>query len=131
MLSHPNARSTRRDAIVSLIEPDPSLELNSPAWLASSHLHSLSFEELYQQVGKCIAFLKELGVQQGDRVVAFSPSNSECVVLCLATAAIGGMWSSVPAEFGVQAVLERFQQVRTSPATFLYLLCISRSRTDA
>ena len=111
LLSHSNARSTSRNAIVSLIEPDPSLPLNSPAWLASSHLQSLTFAELYENVGKCIIWLKELGVQNGDRVVAFSPSNSECVVLCLAVAAIGAMWSSVPSEFGVQAVLERFQQI--------------------
>lgn len=111
LLSHPNARSKTRNAIVSLIEPDPSLVPNSPAWLATTHLHSLTFEELYQQVGQCIELLRELGVEEGDRVVAFSPSNSECVVMCLAVAAIGGMWSSVPAEFGIQAVLERFQQV--------------------
>lgn len=111
LLSHAHARSSHT-ALVSVIEPDPALAPASPQSLASTFLRSLSFEELYQEVRKVAHALKGMGVVAGDRVVAFSPSNAEAVVACLAAASLGAVWSSCPPEFGVNAVLERFTQVR-------------------
>lgn len=77
----------------------------------STHIRTLSFEDVYQEVRKLAHALKELGVGPGDRVAAFSPSNAEAVVAALACAAIGGTWTSTPSEFGVTAVLERLTQI--------------------
>ncbi|BGP13788.1 hypothetical protein JCM10213_006380 [Rhodosporidiobolus nylandii] len=107
LLSHPYARSSNR-ALVSLVEPTSTL----PAALDDAVTRSLSFEELYQEVRVVAHTLRtRFKVQPGDRVAAFSPSNAEAVIFCLATLAIGGVWSSSPSEFGVNAVLERLEQI--------------------
>ena len=90
-----------------MIEPDASLSPSSPEYLASTFLRSLTFGELYDEVRDLANTLKAMGVGPGDRVAAFSPSNAEIVVACLATASLGGVWSSCPSEFGTNAVLER------------------------
>ncbi|GAA6012088.1 hypothetical protein JCM11491_001746 [Sporobolomyces phaffii] len=105
LLSHPHARSDHR-ALVSLIEP------RSLSDLSSSLTRQLSFEDLYQEVRLVAHTLRtDFGVRPGDTVGAFSPSNAEAVVFCLATLAIGAVWSSCAAEFGSVAVLERLEQI--------------------
>ncbi|GAA6064069.1 hypothetical protein JCM10212_001475 [Sporobolomyces blumeae] len=105
LLSHPYARSSHR-ALVSLIEP------KSLSDLSSSLTRQLSFEDLYQEVRLVAHTLRtEFGVRPGDTVGAFSPSNAEAVVFCLATIAVGAIWSSCAAEFGSVAVLERLEQI--------------------
>lgn len=79
--------------------------------MESTHVRTLTFEDLYQEVRKLAHTLRELGVVPGDRVCAFSPSNAEVVVGMLASASLGAVWSSTPSEFGVTAVLERFTQI--------------------
>ncbi|GAA5890294.1 hypothetical protein JCM16303_005322 [Sporobolomyces ruberrimus] len=105
LLSHPYARSPKR-ALVSLIEP------KSLSDLSSSLTRQLSFEELYQEVRLVAHTLRtDFGVKPGDTVGAFSPSNAEAVIFCLATLAVGAVWSSCAAEFGSVAVLERLEQI--------------------
>ena len=77
----------------------------------SGLLASLSWEDAEMQVAALAACLRELGVQRGDRVVAFLPNIPEAVLALLATASIGAIWSSCAPEFGSQSVLERFQQI--------------------
>ncbi|GAA5933062.1 uncharacterized protein JCM15063_002283 [Sporobolomyces koalae] len=105
LLSHPYARTSNR-ALVSLIEPKSLSDLDS------SITRQLSFEQLYQEVRVVAHTLRtSFGVKPGDTVGAFSPSNAEAVVFCLATLAIGAVWSSCAAEFGAVAVLERLEQI--------------------
>ncbi|GAA5951770.1 hypothetical protein JCM3765_003113 [Sporobolomyces pararoseus] len=105
LLSHPYARTSNR-ALLSLIEP------TSLSDLSSSLTRSLTFEELYQEVRLVAHTLRtRFKIKPGDTVGAFSPSNVEAVVFCLATLAVGGVWSSCAAEFGTQAVLERLEQI--------------------
>jgi acetoacetyl-CoA synthetase len=106
LLSHPLRRSNHR-ALVSLIEPTGT----SPAALDAAVTRSLSFEELYQEVRQVAHALRSLGIKPGDRVATYSPSNAEAVILCLGTLAVGGVWSSCPAEFGVKSTLERLEQI--------------------
>jgi acetoacetyl-CoA synthetase len=72
---------------------------------------SLSWTELATAVAKARAGLISLGVQEGDRVVAYLPNIAETIVAFLATAGIGAVWSSCPPEFGRRSVLERFTQL--------------------
>jgi len=68
--------------------------------------------ELRAAVERFAMGLTRLGVGPGDRVAAVVRNTPEAVVACLATAAVGAMWSSVAPEMGEAAVLSRFSQLQ-------------------
>jgi acetoacetyl-CoA synthetase len=72
---------------------------------------TLSRDALRDQVARARAGLARLGVEKGDRVVAFLPNTPEALVAFLAAASLGATWSSVAPEFGVGSVLDRFRQI--------------------
>ncbi|NBC32219.1 MAG: acetoacetate--CoA ligase [Alphaproteobacteria bacterium] len=72
---------------------------------------ALTFAELYDRVGRLAQALRALGVEPGDRVAGYLPNMPEAVIGMLATAAVGGVWSSASPDFGVQGVLDRFGQI--------------------
>ncbi|HEX6027086.1 MAG TPA: acetoacetate--CoA ligase [Solirubrobacter sp.] len=55
--------------------------------------------------------LRALGVQRGDRVVAYMPNVPETAAAFLATASIGAIWSSCSPDFGARSVIDRFAQI--------------------
>jgi acetoacetyl-CoA synthetase len=67
--------------------------------------------ELRDLVGRCRAGLTRLGVDRGDRVVAFAPNCVETLVAFLATASLGAVWSSCSPDFGARAARDRFAQI--------------------
>jgi acetoacetyl-CoA synthetase len=67
--------------------------------------------ELRDLVGRARAGLVRLGVGRGDRVVALAPNCVETLVLFLAAASLGAVWSSCSPDFGARAVHDRFAQV--------------------
>ncbi|MEB3702794.1 Acetoacetate--CoA ligase [Candidatus Bealeia paramacronuclearis] len=71
----------------------------------------LSRNELFETVAKVSAFLKDQGIKPGDRVAGFVPNTPEALIAMLATASLGGVWSSCSPDFGVSAVLDRFGQI--------------------
>jgi len=74
-------------------------------------LQGMTWDELGHQV-RCVATqLRRLGVGPGDRVVSYMPNVPQTAVAMLATAAIGGIWSSCSPDFGVKSVLDRFAQI--------------------
>src|SRR5215212_8489622 len=77
----------------------------------SRPLAELSWNGLADQVARCAAGLRRLGVGRGDRVVAYMPNVVETVVAFLATASIGAIWSSCAPEFGTPTVVDRFAQI--------------------
>ncbi|MFJ5262647.1 acetoacetate--CoA ligase [Streptomyces sp. NPDC088387] len=72
---------------------------------------SVTWAELRRQVGSLAAELRALGVTPGDRVCGYLPNIPQAVVALLATAAVGGVWTSCAPDFGARSVLDRFQQV--------------------
>jgi acetoacetyl-CoA synthetase len=74
-------------------------------------LRELSWGELRAQVAAMAAALQALGVQRGDRVVAYLPNIPEAVVGFLAAASIGAVWSSCSPDFGAASVIDRFAQI--------------------
>ena len=102
LLGHTNARSSA-PAVISCIEASKA----RPA----GHIRTLSYKQLYDEVNKAVAALTKLGVKEGDRVVAVSPNNAEAVVMLLASASVGAIWSSCPPEFGITAIVERLEQI--------------------
>jgi acetoacetyl-CoA synthetase len=77
----------------------------------SQPLAEITWDELREQVARCAAGLRGLGVGRGDRVVAYMPNVPETVVALLATASLGAVWSSCAPEFGTPTVVDRFKQI--------------------
>ena len=74
-------------------------------------LGELSWGELRRAVAATAAGLRGLGVERGDRVVAYLPNIPEAIVAFLATASIGAVWSSCSPDFGPASVIDRFAQI--------------------
>lgn len=71
----------------------------------------ITLAELRQRVARAQAALHTLGVGKNDRVAGLMPNTADTLVMLLATAAIGAVWSACAAEFGVAGVLDRFGQI--------------------
>jgi acetoacetyl-CoA synthetase len=67
--------------------------------------------ELRDQVARARAGLVRFDIGPGDRVAAYAPNIPETLVLMLATASLGAVFSSCAPEFGVQSVIDRWQQI--------------------
>lgn len=87
---------------------------DQPAIYFRSERHALktmSWQELRHQTARVAHWLKSVGVRPGDRVVAYMPNLPETVVIFLACASIGAIWSCCSPDFGTGSVLERFRQI--------------------
>ncbi|NUR72948.1 MAG: acetoacetate--CoA ligase [Hamadaea sp.] len=68
-------------------------------------------DELRDQVRRAAAGLRRLGVQPGDRVAAYLPNVPEALILLLATASLGAIFTSCAPEFGTRSVTDRWTQI--------------------
>ncbi len=71
----------------------------------------LTYDQLYIEVKRFAAALRNMGVRKGDRVAGFIPNMPEAIIAMLATSSIGAIWSSSSPDFGVKGVLDRFSQI--------------------
>ena len=71
----------------------------------------VSWQELNTETGAFCAWLNEVGLEAGDRVVAVLPNIAETVSVMLGTSALGGVFSSASPDFGEQSLLDRFAQI--------------------
>ncbi|TNC45948.1 acetoacetate--CoA ligase [Mumia zhuanghuii] len=67
--------------------------------------------ELRDAVARARTGLVRLGVGSGDRVVAYAPNVPETLVLLLAAASLGAVFSSCAPEFGTRSVIDRWGQI--------------------
>jgi acetoacetyl-CoA synthetase len=74
-------------------------------------LQQLTRGELTAEVARAAGGLRALGIQRGDRVVAYMPNIPETLIAFLAVASIGAIWSSAAPEFGARSVVDRFAQI--------------------
>ena len=63
------------------------------------------------QVAAVAAALRAEGVGRGDRVAVWLPNTDHAVVVMLAAASIGAVFSSASPDFGADGVLDRFGQI--------------------
>jgi acetoacetyl-CoA synthetase len=70
-----------------------------------------SWQTLQAQVAQVAQLLRNLGVQRGDRVVAYLPNTPETIAACLAVASVGAIWSVCAPDMGIVSVLDRFKQI--------------------
>ena len=70
-----------------------------------------SLAELRLAVARVAAALQRAGVEKGDRVAGVIANLPEAIIAMLATASLGGVWSSCSPDFGASAVLDRLGQV--------------------
>lgn len=52
------------------------------------------------------------GVKHGDKVAVIMSNSANAIVLCLATLAIGAIWASASPEMGIQAIVDRYAQIK-------------------
>jgi acetoacetyl-CoA synthetase len=86
-----------RTAIVRVREDEPDEEI--------------TWRELRGAVGALAAALRDMGVAQGDRVVAYIPNVPEAVIAMLAVTSIGAVWAACAPDFGTASVIDRFDQL--------------------
>ena len=72
--------------------------------------YSLTWRELYEQVASVADWLRNNGLQAGDRVAAYMPNMPETVVAMLAATSLGAIWTSTSPDFGEESVIDRFGQ---------------------
>ncbi|MFN8052440.1 MAG: acetoacetate--CoA ligase [Acidimicrobiales bacterium] len=78
---------------------------------APAAARNLRRDETRARVVAMAVALRAAGVRPGDRVAAWLPNIAEAMITMLATAAIGGVYSSTSPDFGVDGVLDRFGQI--------------------
>jgi len=68
---------------------------------------TLTYAELHNEVGRCAAALRTLGIGKGDAVGLYMPMTPELIVAFLAVAKIGGVILPLFSGYGAQAVATR------------------------
>jgi acetoacetyl-CoA synthetase len=104
----PEARLNYAENIFTQMTDDHPVLLYQPE---AGPLLEMSWGELYEKTAVFQHHLKQLGITQGDRVVAYLPNIPEAIIACLATVSLGAIWSSASPDFGSKAVLDRFTQI--------------------
>jgi acetoacetyl-CoA synthetase len=74
-------------------------------------LSALDWATLAAQVRILATHLRALGVEPGDRVVAWMPNIPETMIAMLATTAIGATWACCSPDFGARGALDRLAQL--------------------
>ena len=86
--------------------------------------HSVTWQELYDQVSKWHSFFKSQGIQKGDRIAGILPNNLTAVLAMLGATSLGAIWSSCSPDFGEQGIGDRLTQIQPtciiSLSTYLY-----------
>ncbi len=73
--------------------------------------NALTRKELESKALKMAGWMKGKGVKKGDRVCAYMPNCSETIISMLATSALGAIFSSCSSDFGIEGVIDRFEQI--------------------
>ena len=71
----------------------------------------VTWSDLNKQVLSVSNFFKSIGIKKNDRIAAYLPNIPETVIVMLAAASLGAIFSSASPDFGSDGVLDRFGQI--------------------
>lgn len=91
---------------------------------------TVTYGELRDLVARARTGLIAAGVGRGDRVVALAPNCVETLVMFLAAASLGAIWSSCSPDLGTRAVVERFDQIEPHVLLAVDGYCYGDERFD-
>lgn len=77
----------------------------------SGESRHISFSDLYSYVASVNKHFKSVGLNSLSRVAALVTNIPESVIAMLAASSLGAVWSSTSPDFGIQGILDRFQQI--------------------
>ena len=80
-------------------------------WTEEGHKEHLSYTQLCSQVSSVQQYMRAKGVKVGDRIAALMPNCPQTLVIMLAAASLGAIFSSTSPDFGISGVLDRFGQI--------------------
>ncbi|MFT3742471.1 MAG: acetoacetate--CoA ligase [Gammaproteobacteria bacterium] len=72
---------------------------------------TFSYALLYENVAQLAAAMIASGIRTGDTIAVFMPNIPETVIIMLACASIGAIFSACSPDFGVSGALDRFAQI--------------------
>ena len=102
----PDAKLNFAENVLRRRDASPALIFNG-----EGRRRTISHAELYSEVARFAAALRDAGIRAGDRVAGYMPNLPETIAAALGAAAVGAVWSSCSPDFGVQGVLDRFGQI--------------------
>mgnify|MGYP001161109799 FL=1 len=70
------------------------------------------YSDLNKRINALSNFFRDKGIKKGDVIVGYLPNIPDTVISFLSAAKIGAVWSSCSADFGTQAVIDRFSQLK-------------------
>ena len=73
--------------------------------------NALTRMELKTKALQMAGWMESKGVKKGDRICAYMTNCSETIITMLATSALGAIFSSCSSDFGVEGVIDRFEQI--------------------
>ncbi len=94
-----------------VLRPDRDPGATAVVFQGEDQAATLTYGELAEQVAQVRAGLRALGVTKGDRIAAYVPNIPEALVVFLAAASLGAVWSSCSPDFGAPSVIDRFTQI--------------------
>ncbi|WP_224029180.1 acetoacetate--CoA ligase [Paraburkholderia caribensis] len=89
----------------------PAFIFRNEAMQRAGVAREVSWPELQRQVGALAASFVSMGIEPGDRIVAFMPNVPETIISFLACASVGAVWSLCGPDMGPVSVLDRFRQI--------------------
>jgi acetoacetyl-CoA synthetase len=108
LLYPPGVEDSDRPALIAVTEATGE----SADDLRGEGVRTISYAGLRTEVARAQRALQAEGVGTGDRVAAFAANVPETLTLLLACAGLGAIFTSCSPDFGFEAALARFQQVR-------------------
>ncbi|KAK2464310.1 hypothetical protein APHAL10511_003767 [Amanita phalloides] len=78
----------------------------------SGSVRHYSFRTLRTMVRDMAAALRANGLQAGDRVAVIITNSITGVAIALATASVGGIFSTTATDMGIQGILDRYRQIQ-------------------
>ena len=95
-----------------LISRNNTLDLAIQFIGENGYQENINYKELNLKVNSLSNYFKSLNVCPGDVIAGYLPNIPDTIISLLAASKIGAVWSSCSSDFGFQAVVDRFSQLK-------------------